>query len=95
MNDWIFFATYRTSSTDVRALPTSFSELLLIISVLNPGPELLIPKISIPNVSSIDQALGLVYQGNSDGSFAVVRIWSGGLLVDYYDGYTNYDIYYR
>ena len=98
MDNWTYFATYSTSNSDVHALPQSFSELFITNSSESDGAFLavnihfLIPKIIIPNASSVDQALTLLdYQlGKSN----VVRIWSGGMMVLQIASY-NYDVYYR
>lgn len=99
MKNWTYFATYEKSSTDVRALPQSFSELFITTSTNSSGSFLaahihfLIPQIIIPNVNSVDQSLTLVdYQFDKSN---VLRIWSGGMMVLETDNTFSYDVYYR
>lgn len=102
MDNWIFYATYASSQTTVRTLPTNFSELFIKASShvnYQNGENMLIPRICIPDVSSVNQALGLVQMGGLPGNFSVCKIWANNVI--YYtikDGSStsnSYDIYYR
>ena len=95
MENWTYFATYASSDTETRALPASFSELLI-------NGEFLVPWVAIENISSINQALILVYQPNIMGDnahpapdFRLLQIWSSGLRMILSPNYTQYDVYYR
>lgn len=111
MDNWTYFATYQTSSSDVRALPQSFSELFITSVSANYSAyefSFLVPQIIIPNVNSVNQSLGLIDYNTKDntinasvnsGNQSVLRIWSGGMMLIASDGITenpyNYDVYYR
>lgn len=98
MDNWIHYATYETSNSDVHALPQSFSELFITNSTETDGAlvqknvHFLIPKAIIPNVSSANQALTLL--DCQLGKFNVLRIWSGGMMLLQINSY-EYDVYYR
>ncbi len=94
MNNWTYFATYVSSDTEIRALPTTFSELWI--------SGFLIPHVAIENINSENQALILVHQPNIYGDdaysapvFQVLQIWSSGLRMIISPEYPQYKVYYR
>jgi len=101
MNNWTLYATYTTSSTTIRTLPTSFSELYIKPSSTKNYQyclSMLIPQICIPDVGSVNQALELVQPGGK-GYFSVCKIWANNLI--FYTARSmsfpsySYDVYYR
>ena len=96
MDDWIYFATYEASTSAIRALPSSFTELYITASSHSLGGSdvhFIIPRAIIPDVNSIDQSLGLVEPLND--VFGILRIWSGGMVCFNYSAGSYYDVYYR